>query len=264
MYWTDALKQSSHVLIAGCSGSGKSNALHAFLYRCLYCKDISLFVFIDLKRVELAPYKDIEQTLWYADNVKDAKKALENSLGLIEARYNDMLQKGLRKSDRCPIYIIIDEYADLVLLDKSVNPLVQRISQIGRASNVHLILCTQRPTSSDGVLTGAVKCNLETRLALRTMTAQDSRNIIGVNGAEKLPRYGKGILQFNGYNEEITIPYVSDEEIAEATAYYRRDYEREAKRLSAQLSETKPCANEFSTPKKGGRGVNRIFKKLFK
>lgn len=210
--WEDTILNANHTLIAGCSGSGKSVALNAILYRALSRGEFCMFVMIDLKRVELCEFRNLPHTLAYADTVATAKDALKGTVSLIEARYARMQQNHEKKSSEPPVYVLIDEYADLVLMDKTVNPLVQRISQIGRASNVHLILCTQRPTSSDKVLTGAIKCNLETRLALRCMTAQDSRNVINVKGAEQLPRYGYGILQDCGYNETVKINMVTDEE----------------------------------------------------
>ena len=209
---------SNHALIGGCSGSGKSVALNTILYAALTQPTTTLFYLIDIKRVELGMYRNLPQTLEYADTIEDAVRTLQDAVKLIESRYKTMQAKGLRKSDECPVYVLIDEYADLSMSNPAVNQLCQRISQIGRASNVHLIVCTQRPTAE--VVKKTVAVNLETRLALRCMTAQDSRNILGVSGAEKLPKNGHGILQCEGYNEQITIPMVSDEDIMAVVNYY--------------------------------------------
>lgn len=215
---------SNHALIGGCSGSGKSVVLNTIIYAALTQPTTTLFYMIDVKRVELSMYRNLPQTLEYADTVQDAVRVLNNAVKLIETRYERMQKKGLRKSDECPVYVLIDEYADLSMSDPSVNKLCQRISQIGRASNVHLIICTQRPTAE--VVKKTVAVNLETRLALRCMTAQDSRNILGVSGAEKLPKYGYGILQHDGYNNQVQIPMMPDEDIMQLINYYTQQAKR--------------------------------------
>ena len=105
---------------------------------------------------------------------------------------------------------------------KAIERAVQRIAQIGRASAVNLILCTQRPTKD--VLNGKISCNLDSRLALRTVNSQDSRNIIGVSGAESLPDYGKAIMQIKGRNKTIDIPFLEQEELKERVEAWRGHY----------------------------------------
>ena len=207
-YWQDAILDGNHALICGCSGSGKSNVMHSLICQSLTRGGVVGLVLIDLKKVELSMYRNLPHVMAYADTIETAWDALKYVLWTIDTRLDTMQRNGQRKSTDGNIYVFIDEYADLVLTDKRISEPVQRISQIGRAANVHLILATQRPCSE--VIKGAIKVNLEVKLALRCMTAQDSRNILGVKGAELLPRYGKGILQENGYNYEIDISYCDD------------------------------------------------------
>ena len=130
----------------------------------------------------------------------------------MEKIYNLMEQNGYKKSPWEQVYIIIDEFADLMTTDKKrCLPLVQRIAQLGRAANMHLIICTQRPTVD--MLPGVIKVNIDSRIALRCPTAQDSRNLVRVSGAEKLPRYGKGLYtspDIIGDPVEIDIPFTPD------------------------------------------------------
>ena len=187
----DMLKQP-HLLIAGSTGSGKSVLINSLIYTALYqspnrCK----FILIDPKRVELVDYKVLPHTISYSSEILNILKALQYSVDLMEKRYKQMQRQRIKKSNDTDIYIIIDEYADLIIqAKKQVEPHIIRLSQLGRAANIHLILATQRPTKD--IITGAIKVNLDSRIALRCSTAQDSRNILDAKGAETLPRYGYG------------------------------------------------------------------------
>ena len=100
-----------------------------------------------------------------------------------------------------------------MLTDKRiVQPLIQRLGQLGRAAHVHLIACTQCPLAS--VIPTAIKCNLDSRLGLRTRSAQDSRNILGIAGCETLPRYGQGYYMTPEGVDRTALPMVSDDLIA--------------------------------------------------
>ena len=180
-------------------------------------------ILIDLKMVELIDFKDAPHTLSYVDKPEEVAPCLDVVMDLIEQRFAKMKANKEKMSSESDIYVVIDEFADLVLTtNKHVIDNIQRISQIGRAARVHLIICTQRPTKE--VIKGAITVNLETRLALRTVCAQDSRNIIGVSGAESLPKYGFGIFQHNGYNNKISIDLVPDSEIDRLIDYWNKAY----------------------------------------
>ena len=176
-----------HLLIAGATGSGKSTVIQGILHALLHdAPTDDRFIFIDLKRVELDEYRYLPHVHTYADDAPSALQALQTALNLIEARYMDMQRRHIRKYDGSHIYVIIDELADLLTVAKAeATPLLQRITQIGRAARVHLIGATQIPIAK--IISTEIKVNFTAKLGLMTATAQDSRNIIGVKGCEKLP-----------------------------------------------------------------------------
>lgn len=219
--YLDMLKQP-HLLIAGETGSGKSTVVNALIYTALYGFPADLeptestsytsFILIDPKRVELVDYKDLPHTIRYASEPDDMYHALKFGMDLIDSRYKRMATQRSKKYNGCDVYIIIDEFADLMLTDKKrVQPLVQRIAQVGRAARVHLILCTQCPLAK--VIPTEIKANFSSRLGLRTSSAQDSRNILGFSGCEKLPLFGGGCYKTPQKTEWIKIPMVEQEEI---------------------------------------------------
>lgn len=209
------LKQA-HTLIAGTTGSGKSvmvsNLIRAIMFR--FPQNMpggAELILIDPKRVELAQYKPLPHTFLYASEPEEMYLALQGALTLVELRFKDMQARGERLYTGSDVYIIIDELADLLTTDKKrILPILQRIGQIGRAARVHLICCTQCPTAQ--ILSTQLKVNFDSILALRTRSAQDSRNIIGISGAEKLPKYGKGIYQSpeEMHPWEVSIPLYDD------------------------------------------------------
>ncbi len=215
----DMLKQS-HLLIAGTTGSGKSVLINSLIYTALYqSPNRCRFVLIDPKRVELVDYKLLPHTISYSSEIPDILKALQYSVDVMEKRYKQMQRQRIKKSTAADIYIIIDEYADLIIqAKKQVEHHIIRLSQLGRAANIHLILSTQRPTRD--VVTGAIKVNLDSRVALRCSTAQDSRNIIDMKGAEMLPRYGYGYYKTPEGLKLISIPITNPKELAERVKWW--------------------------------------------
>lgn len=188
----DMAKQP-HLLIAGATGSGKSVVINGIIQSLLACEfpNTAQFILIDPKRVELVMYRDLPHTLRYASEISEMIQALRYALFAIDDRYKAMQKQGLRKWTDGDVYIFIDELADLMTTcKKDVQPLIQRIAQVGRAAGVHIIAATQCPLAS--VIPTAIKVNFDARVGLRTRSAQDSRNILGQTGCETLPRYGFG------------------------------------------------------------------------
>jgi DNA segregation ATPase FtsK/SpoIIIE-like protein len=187
----DMLKQP-HLLIAGSTGSGKSVLINSLIYTALYkSPNRCRFVLIDPKRVELVDYKQLPHTIAYASEPPDIAAALVRAVELMEQRYKRMQKQRTKESTEADIYIIIDEFADLMTTQKRQTlPLLIRIAQLGRAAHIHLIAATQRPTKD--IVNGQIKVNMDSRVALRCPTGQDSRNIIDIKCAETLPRYGYG------------------------------------------------------------------------
>lgn len=213
-----------HVLIAGATGSGKSTLLNTVIYTALlFAPCEKQFILIDPKRVELIDYARLPHTIARATENRDIYKALAGAVGIIEDRYKRLEKRRLKSYDGADVYVIIDELADLLTVNKKAFlPLLQRIAQIGRAARVHLIAATQRPTKD--ILSGQLKVNLDARLALRTASKQDSLNIIERSGAELLPRYGQGLYMIPELRqpELVTIPATSPDCIAERVKYWMK------------------------------------------
>ena len=221
----DMLEQP-HLLIAGSTGSGKSVLLNTLIYTALYkaprrCR----FILIDPKRVELVNYKPLPHTVQYASEPGEMVQALEKAMEITETRYRAMQAQRVKKYSGAALYVIIDELADLMTTDRRhVQPLLQRLAQIGRAANVHIIAATQCPLAA--VIPTPIKVNFDARVALRTRSAQDSRNILGVKGCELLPRYGQGYYMtpdgFTLYN----IPMQDPASVQEMLNYWKHQKPR--------------------------------------
>lgn len=208
----DMLKQP-HLLIAGSTGSGKSVLINTLIYTALYnAPHRTQFILIDPKRVELIDYKYLPHTITYASEPDQITAALVYAVDLMERRYKSMQFDRIKKSTDSDVYIIIDEFADLMTTQKrETMPAIIRIAQLGRAANIHLVLATQRPTKD--IINGQIKVNMDSRVGLRCPTAQDSRNIINIKGAESLPRYGYGYYLTPAGIDLIQIPMTPQSEL---------------------------------------------------
>lgn len=215
--FVDMLSQS-HLLIAGASGSGKSVLVNGLIVTALYdspfdCNGGKQLILIDPKRTELRPYRNLPHTLYYATEPHDMVEALHYALGVTEQRYRYMEQNNLRTYTGSDVYVIIEELADLMTTNRrTVQPLIQRLCQIARAAKVHVWAITQCPLAT--IIPTPIKVNFDGIIALRTRCAQDSRNIIGANGAEQLPRYGE-CLYLTPDRVEIDrykVPYINENE----------------------------------------------------
>lgn len=194
-----------HLLIAGATGAGKSVAMHSLLASLLCSKspDELRLVLIDPKRLEFASYADIGHLLFpIVTQPRLAIKVLAWLVTEMERRYELMAKTGARNivdyrdenGNKLPfIAVMIDELADLMMTaGKEVEHNLVRLAQMARASGIHLIVATQRP--SVDVVTGLIKVNFPSRIAFRVSSKIDSRTIIDAGGAEKL--LGRGDLLF--------------------------------------------------------------------
>ena len=213
--------EQPHLLVAGATGSGKSVVINGLIYTALYDSPAAVqFILIDPKRVELVDYKPLPHTLQYASEPGDMVQALEKAMTITEARYKVMQRDRVKKYQGGGVYVIIDELADLMTTDRRhVQPLLQRLAQIGRAANVHIIAATQCPLAA--VIPTPIKVNFDSRVALRTRSAQDSRNILGVKGCELLPRYGQGYYMTPDGLTLYNIPMQTPDEIAALVTYWK-------------------------------------------
>jgi S-DNA-T family DNA segregation ATPase FtsK/SpoIIIE len=204
---TGNLDNMPHLLIAGQTGSGKSVMINTFLTSLLYRNspaDLKL-ILVDPKQVEMAPYADIPHLL--APVITEPEKcisALKWAVAEMERRLKAFAEVGkrnigeynnLKKEEGMPyIVIVIDELADLMMMAaRDVEALIVRLAQKARASGIHLVIATQRP--SVDVITGLIKANVPARIAFTVVSQIDSRTIIDQMGAEKL--LGRGDALFS-------------------------------------------------------------------
>lgn len=203
------IMESVHSMIAGAAGSGKS----VLLRRCLvYAASKGYWTaLIDPKGAELRPWRDCINTWGYAEYEDEIIALLHSLVELMEHRLHSM-EKFQRMYSGPNLWVMIDEYADLVTCRgrNEIKTLVQRLAQKGRAARIHVLLCTQRPTTD--IIDGAIKVNISTRCALHVPTARDSRNIINEKGAEMLPIHGSAyLLRDSGKIESYKTAMLSDD-----------------------------------------------------
>jgi len=208
----DMLEQK-HLLIAGATGSGKSVVVNGMIYTGLYKPPTEIqFILIDPKRVELSSYKPLPHCIYYASEPDTMIIGLQKAMQITEYRYKVMQRERVKKYQGADVYVIIDELADLMTTNKKqVQPLIQRLCQIGRAARVHVVACTQTPVSA--VIPTPIKVNFDSRVGLRTRSKQDSRNIIEVAGLETLPEFGQGVYMTSKGQQLYNIPYITDEQM---------------------------------------------------
>ncbi len=226
------LAKMPHLLIGGTTGSGKSVGLNTFILSLIAAKKPSevKFVLIDPKKIEFSGYNN--QKYLYAPVITETAEAvavlaylaeeMDKRYGLFAENMSKNLADYNRTADEKLPYIVcvIDEFADLMALDKNVEKDVMRLAQKARAAGIHLILATQRP--SVDVVTGVLKANFPTRLAYKVASTADSRTILDATGAEDLIGRGDSLfLAADGNLIRLHGAYVPDSEIAARLEPYR-------------------------------------------
>lgn len=236
-----------HLLVAGATGSGKSVCINTLIMSILYKArpDEVKLIMVDPKQVELSIYNGIPHML--IPVVTDPKKAagalnwavmeMTNRYQLF-AQYNVRNLQGYNEKVKTvtgeeagndelkklpQIVIIVDELADLMMVAHGeVEDAIVRLSQLARAAGIHLVIATQRP--SVDVITGLIKANVPSRIAMTVSSGVDSRTILDMNGAEKL--LGKGDMLFypTGYPKPVRVQgaFLSDEEIADVVDFLKK------------------------------------------
>ncbi|HEY2187128.1 MAG TPA: DNA translocase FtsK 4TM domain-containing protein, partial [Caldimonas sp.] len=251
------LQKMPHCLVAGTTGAGKSVGINAMILSLLYkaeARDVRLLL-IDPKMLEMSVYEGIPHLLCpVVTDMKQAANALNWGVGEMERRYKLMSRLGVRNLssynkklaeaaekgepianpfsltpenpeplERLPfIVIVIDELADLMMvIGKKIEELIARLAQKARASGVHLILATQRP--SVDVITGLIKANIPTRLSYQVSSKIDSRTILDQMGAETLLGMGDMLYLPSGSGMPIRVhgAFVSDDEVHRVVAYLK-------------------------------------------
>jgi len=241
------LASMPHILIAGSTGSGKSVAINAMIMSLLYRTTPSQvrLILVDPKRVELGMYEGvphlftpiITEPKLAANALRNVVREMERRLKLLASRsvrnidqYNKLFEGSMpslfdegEESEPLPyIVIIIDELADLMMLDRAnVEESITRLAQMARAVGIHLVLATQRP--SVDVITGLIKANVPTRISFRLATKVDSRTILDTNGAEALLGRGDMLFLPPGTSRLMRLhaPYVSEKETAAVVEFWK-------------------------------------------
>ena len=191
-----------HTLIAGVSGSGKSYCENKLIAKLL--EKESALILIDPKRVELVEYKNHPHVIRYTAEIDDSIDALYQAESVMMDRYRYMQTQGLKTYTGGPLYIVIDEVAPLVRGDnkKEVRERLYQISALGRAAKVFLIICTQRSTAD--ILPRDIVVNLDI-VCLRQRKPVDSRELIGIPDACKLPRIGYAYIFGDNFSRPLKI-----------------------------------------------------------
>ncbi|MFR9554141.1 MAG: DNA translocase FtsK, partial [Rikenellaceae bacterium] len=263
------LAKMPHLLVAGATGQGKSVGLNAIITSLLYRKhpaELKL-VMIDPKMVEFTPYKSLERhfmaKMESEDDViiTDPKKAvytlnslcdeMEKRLKLLSkaltrniVEYNDKFKQRKLNPENGHFYmpyivVVVDEFADLIMMTREVEAPVMRLAQKARAVGIHLIIATQRPDVK--VITGGIKANFPARIAFRVMQMIDSRTIIDQPGANQLIGRGDMLFSKDGELTRIQCALVETNEV-----------ERIVNHISAQQGYSEAYRLPDYTPEGGG------------
>ncbi len=235
------LARMPHLLIAGSTGSGKSVAVNT-LVGCLLYRFLPTelrFLMIDPKMVELTPFDGVKHLIRpVVTNPGEAAGVLLGAVAHMERRYKMMSKIGAKNLDQYNakaknldlpelpfIIIVIDELADLMITSpKEVESAIMRLAQMARATGMHLILATQRP--SVDILTSLIKVNVPARMAFAVSSGFDSRTILDTMGAERLIGMGDMLYYQPGLAKPVRLqgPFVSEAEIGSVADFLRRQY----------------------------------------
>ena len=255
-----------HLLVAGTTGSGKSVCMNSIITSILYRAkpDEVKFLMIDPKQVEFSKYAGIPHLL--VPVVTDPRKAagaLGWAVSEMLQRYQRLSQIGVRDiegynkyaakhedMDSMPkICIFIDEFADLMMAaPKEVEDSVCRLAQMARAVGMHLVIATQRP--SVDVITGLIKANISSRIALTVSSQIDSRTILDASGAEKLLGHGDMLYSPIGASKPVRVQgcFISDEEVEELCNFVKNQGESQYDESIAKEIEAKAVQDKKSSP----------------
>jgi len=253
-----------HGIIAGATGSGKTIAIYSIITSILYqsTPDEVKFILVDPKKNELVFFENIPHLATpVIDDAKVAVAALKWCVDEMERRY-DFLKANRKRTiadyntmareeglQPIPfIVVVIDEFADLVnVASDTLEISVQRLTQKARSAGIHLLIATQRPSTD--VISGTIKNNVRTRIALQVSSFVDSQTILDHSGAEKLLGKGDMLVNRGAFDTRIQGTYVSDPELEALAAYFdeadiKQDYLFTHEDLKKQVEQTENSEND--------------------
>mgnify|MGYP001562689889 FL=1 len=262
-----SIDKMPHLLIAGTTGSGKSVTIHTIILSLLYknSPESLRLILIDPKRVELSNYNGIPHLI--APVITEGKKTVgvfRWAIQEMERRYEILSAAGSRdiksynknRKDSVPqlpyLVIIVDELAELMAAyGREVETSIVRLAQMARATGIHLILATQRPSVE--VITGLIKANITSRIALQVASQIDSRTILDAAGAEKLLGGGDMLFISSEFSKpkRIQSSFVTEEEINKVVSFIRdnnKEVELATKDINQMDDETKDFAKVAASP----------------
>lgn len=260
------ISKMPHLLVAGTTGSGKSVCMNSIITSILYRAkpDEVKFLMIDPKQVEFSKYAGIPHLL--VPVVTDPRKAagaLGWAVSEMLQRYQRLSEVGVRDIEGYNKYvkkhndmetmpkicIFIDEFADLMMAaPKEVEDSVCRLAQMARAVGMHLVIATQRP--SVDVITGLIKANISSRIALTVSSQIDSRTILDASGAEKLLGHGDMLYSPIGASKPVRVQgcFISDEEVEDLCDFVKNQGESQYSEEIAKEIEAKTVQDKKSSP----------------
>ncbi len=282
---TADLASMPHLLIAGSTGAGKSVAINAMIMSILYksTPEQVRLILVDPKRLELGVYEGVPHL--YVPIITEprlASNALRNAVREMERRLKVLAEKGVRNLEQYnklfdengnlnlfdenqetehkplpSIVIIIDELADLMMLDQSnVEESITRLAQMARAVGIHLVLATQRP--SVDVITGLIKANFPSRISFRVATKIDSRTILDCNGAECL--LGKGDMLYlpsgSARVMRLHAPFVTEKETHAVVEFWRSQAQAQYEQKFLEAPKDEKELEAGAAGEGGGEGEN--------